>query len=218
MAKPEEFSKEEESSSRKCIAHRNVQRKRQQGLESASDKTLGRPNKNGPLQSDAVTFTRTPTPVPYNVPIPENSPEKIARPEQVDSNTSRVRTQSTGLENDEDERFGRKWEAVTKDILTEIVSKMNPEGSGAVESSILKTKGGGVRIEFDEKTANKSTFCEVVKGLVGEKTFVSNVEPIYSLEIRNLQCFIKKVEVKEASKRKCPHRYQFRQVNMQKNC
>ena len=90
------------------------------------------------------------------------------------------------------------------EVLSEIRYRMKPEENGAEVSSIRKTRSGGVLVELGPKTTNKSTFCEAVKGLLGEKALVSSLEPMCSLEIRDLDCLTEKVEVEEALKRECP--------------
>ena len=90
------------------------------------------------------------------------------------------------------------------EVLSEIRYKIKPEDNGAEVSSIRKTKGGGVLVELGPKTINKVTFCEAVKGLLGEKALVSSLEPTCALEIRDLDCLTEKNEVEEAIKRECP--------------
>lgn len=86
-------------------------------------------------------------------------------------------------------------------VLSEIRYKIMPEDNGTEVSSIRKTKFGGVLVELCLRTTNKVTFCEVVKGILREKSLVSSLEPTCSLEIRDLACLTEKNEVEEAIRR-----------------
>lgn len=62
--------------------------------------------------------------------------------------------------------------------------------------SVFNTENEGIEIlvELGLRRTNKGRFCEVTKGLIGEKTLASNVEPMYSLKIRDIYCLTKKAQ------------------------
>lgn len=78
-----------------------------------------------------------------------------------------------------------------------VCPKIRRLGSRAEVSSIRRTKGSGVLVELGP--TSKNTFCEAVKGVLGEKA--SFLGPMCSLEIPDLDPLTEEVEVEEAIKR-----------------
>lgn len=68
-------------------------------------------------------------------------------------------------------------------------------------------KSGEILVELLPKTTNKSTFCEVVKGLLNEKTLISSQVFMCSLKIRDFNCLTEKTAVKAVVK------YEFSDAN-----
>lgn len=59
-------------------------------------------------------------------------------------------------------------------------------------------------MELSALTKNKKVFCEETRGILREKAVVPDLEPKFTLEIRDPDCLTVKEQVEEALKRDLP--------------
>lgn len=90
------------------------------------------------------------------------------------------------------------------DILKNIRKKVVPEATGTEVRSIRQTRSGGVLIELEDNTKDKSTFQAEIQKVLGEDTAVSSLEPKTTLEILDLDECTEEDEVQAALLRDYP--------------
>lgn len=83
------------------------------------------------------------------------------------------------------------------EVLNKFRKKAKPEDSETEILTIWQARSGGIFFELDAKTKIKEAFCEVIRSILEEKTYVSTLELKWTLEIRDLNCLTVKDEVKE---------------------
>lgn len=87
------------------------------------------------------------------------------------------------------------------EVLGEIRRKTNPEENDTEIRAVRRTRSGDVLLELGAGTKNKEGFCRALKGVLGESATIRSLEPMTTLEIRDLDSFTTDVEVQEAIKR-----------------
>lgn len=86
-------------------------------------------------------------------------------------------------------------------VLKEIKQTAKPEETETEIQAIRRSRNGDIILEFASGAKNKESFCETLKGIVGQNAKVVNLEPKATIEIRDLDSLTTTEEVEQAVKR-----------------
>lgn len=87
------------------------------------------------------------------------------------------------------------------EILREIRCKANPDDTETTIQTIRQTRSGDVLVEFAEKSKGKEGFSASLKAILGEKAKIRHLEPMTTIEIRDMDELTTEDEVEAAVKR-----------------